>query len=628
LKKGVLFNLYLAAFSLTAGVFAQQSQPFYNQAKLSISECLTIARQKEEAGDIREATRFLNQAATLHWENKEYGPAIDIFQRSLSLNLAINNLNGAAGIYSNLGMLYADIGEYEKALQCFEKVLAYRKGGADKVSVISALINTSVILNNLKRFEESARLLEESLVLARELNDANQMKSCYGMLSETYEKAGNTERSIHYFNLYRSFHELVQKEKVQKLEAIAEESKLKAELLAAQAKNQELELLLKNQIIEKQQVRISDIDSKNRQLLESKSKQELIIAVIEREKEIEKIEAQRKEQAVKAELRAANLTRNIFIGGFLGLGAFAFMLFRNYQEKKKTNAKLQAQNKEILEQGQMILRQKSDLELAYQEIHQKNKEITDSLNYAQRIQSALLTDKSNLRKLVPESFIFFRPLHIVSGDFYWFSQTQASDPRPNRILVAAVDCTGHGVPGAFMSMIGCNLLNQLVREHITQPDQMLTRLHYEVKNALHAEQTSMRDGMDITLLSIDLQNKILEFAGANNPLYYILNNQINQVKVDKRAIGSLIEPENRPLFTLQTLPITPGLCVYMSSDGIQDQFGGPEGKKFMRKRVAELFLTIHALPIERQPVALEQIINNWMSGYPQIDDMLVIGLKF
>jgi serine phosphatase RsbU (regulator of sigma subunit) len=624
----IALNLYVASFAAMASVGAQESPLFYNQAKLSINECLSIARQKEEAGDIREATRFLNQAAALHWENKEYAPAIDIFERSLNLNLKINNLHGAAGIYSNLGMIYADIGEYEKALQCFEKVLAYRKSGGDKVSIISALINASVVLNNLKRFNDSARLLEEALVLARELNDANQMKSCYGMLSETYEKAGNTERSIHYFNLYRSFHELVQKEKIQKIEALAQESRLKAELLAAQAKNQELELLLKNQIIEKQQVRISDIDSKNRQLLESKSKQELIIAVIEREKEIEKIEAQRKEQAVKAELRAANLTRNIFIGGFLGLGAFAFMLFRNYQEKKKTNAKLQAQNKEILEQGQMILQQKLKLELAYQEIRQKNEEITDSINYAQRIQAALLGDKNNIQKLIPESFIFFRPLHIVSGDFYWFSVTDANDPRPNRVLVAAVDCTGHGVPGAFMSMIGSNLLNQLVQEHITRPNQMLTQLHYRLKNALHTEQTSVRDGMDMTLLSIDLENQVLEFAGANNPLYYVLHNQIKEVKVDKRAIGSLTESENGLLFTLQSLPITPGLCVYIGSDGVQDQFGGPEGKKFMRKRVAELFLTIHALPIERQPVALEQIINNWMSGYPQIDDMLVIGLKF
>ncbi|MCS6904961.1 MAG: tetratricopeptide repeat protein [Bacteroidia bacterium] len=596
--------------------------------KLSISECLEIAKQKEFAGDIKEATRFLNQAALIHWENKEYEPAIEIFQRSLALNISINNLHGAAGINSNLGMIYADLGNYEKSLECFQKVLAYRRTRNDKVSIISALINASVVLNNLKRHAEAAEFLEEALVLARELNDADQMKSCYGMLSETYEKAGNTERSIHYFNLYRSFHELVQKEKVKKYEALAEESRLRAELLAAQAKNQGLELLLKNKIIQEQKYQIINIDAKNRALLESKTKQELIIAVIEREKEIQKIEAQRKQEAAQAELQAASLMRNIFMGGFLAAGLFAFTIYRNYRQKKKINSQLQAQNIEIKTQGEKILQQKLELEKAYQEIHRRNIEITDSIHYAQRIQAALLTDKDNIKKYIPHSFIFFRPLHIVSGDFYWFSQTSDYDPRPGRKLIAAVDCTGHGVPGALMSMIGYNMLNQLVQQHITRPDLMLTHLHHSIKNVLHIEQTQVRDGMDMVLISIDEKQEIIEFAGANNSLYYVVHSEVNEIKGDKRAIGSILEPKEGPLFTLQTLPIVPGLAIYMGSDGVQDQFGGPEGKKFMRKRLCELFVKISHLPVDEQLQALEETIDNWMGKYSQVDDMLIIGLKF
>jgi len=180
---------------------------------LSVDECLAIAKQKENEGQFKESSRYFNQAAVICWEQKNYQKAIQYYENSLRLNTLLNNQHGITGINTNLGMIYADMGEYEKSLSCFNKSLSAKKAAKDKYGAIGTLINISIVLNNLKRYDKSIINLEEALVLAREINDADQMKSCYGMLSETYEKAGNQEKMMEYFKYYRSFHEMVQKEK-------------------------------------------------------------------------------------------------------------------------------------------------------------------------------------------------------------------------------------------------------------------------------------------------------------------------------------------------------------------------------------------------------------------------------
>ncbi|MCS7004309.1 MAG: tetratricopeptide repeat protein [Cytophagales bacterium] len=616
---------YILIFFLlcsTRRVFAQE-ELYYNNKKLGIEECLAIAAEKEKLGDKKEASRFLNQAATIYWEQKEYDKAISIFERSLELNMSINNLHGATGINSNLAMIYADMGEYEKSYEYFKRVLEYRKKGTDKVSIISANINIAVVLNNLKRYNEAATYLEDALSLAREMNDADQMKSCYGMLSETYEKAGNVERSIHYFNLYRSFHEMVQRTKEAKLRETAEEARLRAELLEAEKKNKELELLVKNQMIQQQQVKISEIDSANRELLESKTKQELIIALMEREKEIARMETQRQQQEAQMQIKFANTIRNIFIVGFIVVGIFSFILYRNYKEKQRTNAQLAAQNAEILEQREKILHQKAELEHAFEIIRKKNEDITDSISYARRIQNAVLTDVENIKKLAPESFIFFRPRDIVSGDFYWFYEIT---PKKD-MLFAAVDCTGHGVPGALMSMIGCNLLNQIVSQNILSPEKILEKLHQGIINNLQTDNTRVRDGMDVALIRIDRKRKLLEFAGAKNPVWYVKNGEMIEIKGDRNSIGEELESRKNAKFTLHSVPIENISWIYLFSDGYEDQFGGPEGKKFMRRRFKELLLQNSCLSSQEQLQQLERTLLDWMKDGYQVDDILVMGIK-
>jgi len=618
-----MYHIIVLLLLLPIFIAFGQEQLYHNNKKMDIAECLQVAKEKEQAGDKKEASRFLNQAATIHWERKEYEKAIEIFEKSLALNMSINNLHGATGINSNLAMIYADLGKYETSYEYFKKVLEYRRTGTDKVSIISANINTSIVLNNLKRYNESAELLENALTLAREMNDADQMKSCYGMLSETYEKAGNVERSIHYFNLYRSFHEMVQKNKEEKYKATAEEAWLKAELLEAEKKNKELELLIKNQTIQQQQVKISEIDSANKELLESKTKQELIITLMEREKEIARLETQRQQEEAKMQLKFANTIRNIFIVGFLMVGIFAFFLYRNYKQKKAINAKLAIQNAEILEQREQILNQKSELEEAFTIIHKKNEDITNSISYAKRIQTAMLTDKDNIQKLVPESFIFFRPRDIVSGDFYWFHAIEGTKD----VLLAAVDCTGHGVPGAFMSMIGCNLLNQITSEGICSPEKILEKLHYGIEQSLHTGHTEVRDGMDMAMIRLDRKRQVFEFAGAKNPVWYIQNGEIKEIRGDKMPIGGNLDTDKFIQFTLHTVPLEGVSWIYLFSDGFEDQFGGPEGKKFMKRRFKELLFNNSHLTAQQQQQNLEETIATWIGDLTQIDDILVMGIK-
>jgi len=282
-------------------------------------------------------------------------------------------------------------------------------------------------------------------------------------------------------------------------------------------------------------------------------------------------------------------------------------------------------------------------------IEKKNEDITSSINYAKRIQDASLPRMDKIKKMLPKSFLFFKPREIVSGDFYWCMHTEPKPIydelaafeenrqavigfEPAKILIAAVDCTGHGVPGAFMSLIGNNLLNEIViSKGITSPEIILKELHKGVRNALQQAESDNKDGMDMALCVIDEKNKIVEYAGAKNPLIYIQNGELHEVKADKLPIGGS-QKEKERTFTKHTININTPTTFYVFSDGFQDQFGGPEGRKFMIKYMKTLLLEIHTRPMEEQRSLLAHAIEDWMLYHPhepqrQIDDILVIGFQ-
>jgi serine phosphatase RsbU (regulator of sigma subunit) len=264
---------------------------------------------------------------------------------------------------------------------------------------------------------------------------------------------------------------------------------------------------------------------------------------------------------------------------------------------------------------QVIESQKAELEL-------KGKDITDSLIYAQRIQTALLPSEDYFRRHFQDSFIFFKPKTIVSGDFYWIGE------KGDKIFVVAADCTGHGVPGALMSMIGIKLIEKTINEdNIEKASGILAVLNKELEKTFSREKnigTIIRDGMDIGICLIDLKRKRLEYAGAFLPLYLIRNGSLSEVAADKIIIG--MNPESLP-YTDHELELMDDDIFYIFSDGYVDQFGGVENKKFMYRRFRYLLLTIHNFPIEDQKAILEENIKTWMGPNEQVDDMMVIGFR-
>lgn len=272
---------------------------------------------------------------------------------------------------------------------------------------------------------------------------------------------------------------------------------------------------------------------------------------------------------------------------------------------------------------------KKKIEAQKEALSKINQSLTDSISYAKRIQEAMIPSEEMVRSMLPESFIYFRPKDIVSGDFYWVYKNR------KKIFVAAVDCTGHGVPGAFMSIIGYDLLRNIVEiQKNENPVQIMNQLNHEVVSTFKKNGTEhsmnkqeVNDGMDMALVVIDLEAGILEFAGAYNPLYLIRDNEIITFKGNRFPIGYV--DENNPVeFTKHEIPIQKNDIIYLFSDGYADQFGGPEGKKFKYRRFRHLLLNIHKLPIEDQKAILHQKMEEWMgTEYEQIDDILLMGLK-
>ena len=271
----------------------------------------------------------------------------------------------------------------------------------------------------------------------------------------------------------------------------------------------------------------------------------------------------------------------------------------------------------------------TDIKLAEEKIAIQNENIKDSILYARKIQTAVLPPNEYLEQLLPEYFIMLRPKDIVSGDFYW-----ATD-KEDKILIAAADCTGHGVPGGFMSMLGFTFLNEITGKMSSDeinPGRILTELRDSVKTSLRqtGKEGEAKDGMDIALLSIDYSTQILEFAGANNPLVIVREfengeRDLVDIKADDMPIG--IFPNANPYFRNHKIKLQKGDMCYIFSDGYPDQFGGKSRRKFMLKRFKRLLLSISDKPIKEQEIRINEVFDKWQGKNKQIDDVLVIGIK-
>lgn len=290
----------------------------------------------------------------------------------------------------------------------------------------------------------------------------------------------------------------------------------------------------------------------------------------------------------------------------------------------QVNAIPEFDENESLESVLVVSHDITERKLIELEIQNKNKKINDSINYAKRIQNAIMPNTRLINRALNDSFILYKPRDVVSGDFPWFVQMK------NEIFIAAVDCTGHGVPGALLSLIGYFLLNDIVRSRkVTEPGKILDLLDEGVTTTLRQDQddSATKDGMDIALCRINLDTNEVAYAGAHRPLYFIRNGEMDEVKGNKFPIGGGIF-KNQTNFTTHTLPMKKGDSIYFSSDGFPDQFGGPEGRKLGPKRVREIIQQVHGGPMKEAMQVFDREWEGWRGEHKQTDDVLLIGIKF
>jgi serine phosphatase RsbU (regulator of sigma subunit) len=280
------------------------------------------------------------------------------------------------------------------------------------------------------------------------------------------------------------------------------------------------------------------------------------------------------------------------------------------EELNTSNEELQTTLETVQEQSRIIAK--------------KNKDITSSITYAKRIQEAMLPSFSLIKKHIPEVFVLFKPRDVVSGDFYYF------DNQEHINIIAVVDCTGHGVPGAFMSMIGNDILNTIIHDkEILQPNKILYWLDILIRKALKQNENENRDGMDMTICTINTENKEIQYSGAMNPLYYWQENTatLQEIKATKKPIGGKILNNDEFILHNISYQSVENTVLYLCTDGFQDQFGGKDNKKFMTKRFKELLLSIAHLPILEQGKILDATITEWIGHRDQTDDITVMGIK-
>jgi len=345
-----------------------------------------------------------------------------------------------------------------------------------------------------------------------------------------------------------------------------------------------------------------------------------------------KYQAEKKQQEIEKQkliiekqdetVRRQRMQRNALFVFLLMMGALVYVTFRSYQRKKHDNMIIQEQNAELQQANEEIRVQRDLLQEQKNKIEKMHTQVQDSIRYAQRIQTAAMPTDEFLDKLFDDYFVFFRPRDIVSGDFYWAKKVD------NFIMFTVADCTGHGVPGAFVSMLGISLLNEAVqRRDITRASDVLEFLRREIKVSLRQsfDFDESKDGMDMAFCVYDTETKVLQYAGANSPMYVVRAGELIELKPVKNPVAVFFREVP---FETREIKLEKDDVLYLTTDGYIDQQGGENGKKFMRKRFKDLIVSIWNRPLKEQKEIVETTFDEWKNGYKQIDDVCVMGVKF
>jgi len=561
-----------------------QTKQLPEEVENQIENFKVNAIKNRNIGNENAAATYLNQIAFLYWEYFILDEAVKYFEQVLTINQDMGNKVGEQKVLDNIAFVYSDMERYDKSVECFSKSLDLIKEKKVKKDIATCISNLALAYNNNGQYNEAISYAEQGLEMGKALNDAKLLRSFYGILHESYDRKGNKEKSIEYFSLYSTIDKHIQQQLFKEREQLNKKqlTEMKAE---------------KDEAIHEKEETKQELVLTQDTLKQSQLEKELINA----EKEANEAKLIASESRLKAERRL----RYSILSVFVFVCILTILIYRQMQEKKKANEKLQT---------------------LYKEIERKNGQILDSINYASHIQEAILPYEQQIKADLPESFVFYKPRDIVSGDFYWHTR------HNDTILIAAIDCTGHGVPGAFMSMIGNTLLNEIVNEkEITEPAKVLNELNEKVVFTLNQnsgdQQGFSEDGMDITFCSYNTKTKQLELAMANHSAILINQGNVKSIEGDIYSIGGNVGIEGVK-FSSHKIDITSETTLYMFSDGFQDQFGGNRNQKYMSPRFLDFLAKIQDQPFEEHQNLLELEYNNWKGDSKQIDDVLVIGIRF
>lgn len=511
----------------------------------------------------------------------------------------LDDKTGIAGSLYNLGLECENEGNFSEAMSYNKKAIEFSKKYNNQFIYALSIVNVGNVLKKQNHYLESLEQYKNALNILKKFGDKYSVASLLNSIGDLYCKLNRSREAISYQEKALAIAKEIEASDIIKESylGLAKAHKLQHDYQRS-LEYQELYSDIKDSIY-------SGESSKNIAEMQTRfetEKKEKEIQMLTKDNEIQTLAFSKKESELK---RQKQFTFFVIIGLLLVI-SLGFFIYKGYRQKQKANIAL---------------------ENAYSVIENKNKNITDSINYAKKIQTAILPSLLTLRKIFPDSFVFLKPKDIVSGDFYFFTEVIINESRS--IVIAVLDCTGHGVPGAFMSMIGNDLLSQIIIEKkITVPAEILNHLNNGIITALKQDQefSESKDGMDIALCIFNVETKELSYSGAYRPLLIFKKskNSLEEIKADRQSIGGVKQDSG---FTNHIIKLSPGDSFYLFTDGYSDQFGGKNGKKFKYKQLHDLILNSANKQMEEQKIILATTIENWKGNLEQVDDILIIGIR-
>jgi tetratricopeptide (TPR) repeat protein len=598
------------------GNFAASEQ-YYRKA-------IALSSKNNKVEDLANAYNF---SAANELLRKKSFDAIDLANQAIEIAKPANAYAILADSYLILNDAYTQQGDFKAAQEAFKKSEEYQK-------IIEKQVEKQK--EDTQKLQTEAQQTENNLLLSM----ADKEKQALN-LKQIVLESQKKEQTLQLLQQEKNLQEVKLKNQQLDKETAEQQLKIAKQLLETTQKSQEIKNLE-----QQKQVQQLEIDKKQAQQEEQKKVLELEKnknQLLETDKKLQNLELQ--EGKTREQFAYWAILGAIFI-----LAIMAFAAWRNNQQNKLLriqqkeiaikNSELQASEEELRQNSDMLAAMNSELsgtlgQVQSQKhiIEKKNEDIIASINYALRIQKAILPTISQIKAVFPESFVFYKPRDIVSGDFYWFTEL------PEKTILVAADCTGHGVSGAFMTMIGNNILNQIiVEQNITEPDEILNQVPILLNKILSSSEGKVKDGMDLAILSVAKTSKTklqtsksthtqVSYAGAMIPLYYIENQEFKEIKADKMPIGS--STDENFIYAKHELLVQNATSFYLASDGYQDQFGGEANRRFMKRQVRDLLLNIHQKPMAEQQNIVENTIITWkeVGKEAQTDDMMMLGIQ-